>query len=317
MAKFLNCGIYNNVMNVLIEHSVMSKYTLINRIGKGSFGEVYKAYRTANFTVVAIKIGRDEGRILLEREFKIYREIISNGCRIGIPKIFELIQTDEYNMMVMEMLGQSLEDLFVDAQKKFNLGTVLCLGVSVLNIIENIHNAGFIHRDIKTNNFLVGLRNRHKIYLTDYGLSKKYIDKDNKHITESFGHNIIGTARYSSINMHLGITPSRRDDLESIGYMLIYFGTGSLPWQGIKWNKNKKNMFDGIRKIKLSTSVELLCYGLPDCFMRYIEYCRNLRFDEKPDYAYLKQLFIETSTNNGIRMAYEWDIKIEKKIFKD
>src|SRR5207249_321851 len=110
-----------------------------------------------------------------------------------------------------------------------------------------------------------------------------------------------GTARYASLNIHHGTEPSRRDDMESIGYMLIYLAKGSLPWQGLK-KKTKDNPMDKIGEKKMSVDVRTLCAGLPECFYEYVNYTRNLEFTDLPDYEYLRKLFIHCAKVKGIEL---------------
>lgn len=286
---------------------IINKYIILTSVGKGAFGDVYKATRITDNLDVAMKIEKRSAIITrLIPEYKIYQKLFLRKCRNGIPKVYEFIQTDDYNIMIMELLGNSLEDIFNAIGRRFKISTVLFLGINILKLIEQVHNAGFIHRDIKPNNFLIGYYNKNKIYLTDFGLSKEFITSTNSHIKETFNHNVIGTARYSSINMHLGIEPSRRDDLESIGYMLIYFAKGRLPWQGINKNKNKESIFESIGKIKLITKLETLCENMPKCFIDYLQYCRDLSFEEKPNYNFLIKMFSETIKINNLNCTYEW-----------
>ena len=133
-------------------------------------------------------------------------------------------------------------------------------------------------------------KNAHKVYIVDFGLAKRYIQKDGKIIPYREGKNLTGTARYASINTHIGIEQARRDDLESLGYVLMYFLRGILPWQNLK-AINKKDKYEKIMEKKLSPPVESICKGFPIEFVHYLTYCKNLKYDEKPDYAYLKKMF--------------------------
>ena len=213
--------------------------------------------------------------------------------------------------MVLDLLGPSLEDLFNYCGRRFQLKTVLMLADQLLSRLEFVHTKSFIHRDVKPDNFLIGLGKRQSvIHIIDFGLAKKYRDpRSHQHIPYRENKNLTGTARYASINTHIGIEQSRRDDLESLGYVLMYFIRGSLPWQGLKAN-TKKQKYERIMDRKMSTSTEQLCKGYPTEFRSYFEYCRSLRFEDRPDYAYLKRLFKELFYRKGFQYdnMFDWTV---------
>ncbi|KAI1234250.1 hypothetical protein IHE44_0003967 [Lamprotornis superbus] len=213
---------------------------------------------------------------------------------------------------------------------KFTMKTVLMLADQMISRIEYVHTKNFIHRDIKPDNFLMGIgRHCNKLFLIDFGLAKKYRDnRTRQHIPYREDKNLTGTARYASINAHLGIEQSRRDDMESLGYVLMYFNRTSLPWQGLK-AATKKQKYEKISEKKMSTPVEVLCkvfaashglmntvdfQGFPAEFAMYLNYCRGLRFEEAPDYMYLRQLFriLFRTLNHQYDYTFDWTMLKQK-----
>merc|ERR1711915_1092614 len=241
----------------------------------------------------------------LHTECKFYK-VMQGGVAVPLVKYYG-IQGD-YNVMVMELLGPSLEDLFNFCNRKLSLKTVLLLADQLISRIEFIHGKNFIHRDMKPDNFLMGLGKKgNLVYVIDFGLAKKFRDqRTHQHIPYRENKNLTGTARYTSINTHLGIEQSRRDDMEALGYILIYFLNGTLPWQGLR-AKTKAQKYEKISEKKLSTPVEELCKGTPAEFATYQSYVRSLRFEEKPDYAYLRQLIRNLFYRQGFTYDYVFD----------
>ncbi|KAI4301075.1 hypothetical protein L6164_034391 [Bauhinia variegata] len=294
-----------------MEHIIAGKFKLGRKIGSGSFGELYIGVNVQTGEEVAVKLEPFKTRHpQLHYESKLYM-LLQGGT--GIPHIKWFGVEGDYNVMVIDLLGPSLEDLFNYCNRKFTLKTVLMLADQLINRVEYMHSRGFLHRDIKPDNFLMGLgRKANQVYIIDYGLAKKYRDlQTHKHIPYRENKNLTGTARYASVNTHLGIEQSRRDDLESLGYVLMYFLRGSLPWQGLKAG-TKKQKYDKISEKKVSTPIEVLCKSYPSEFVSYFHYCRSLRFEDKPDYSYLKRLFRDLFIREGYQFDYIFDWTILK-----
>lgn len=297
-----------------MEPKVGEKYRLGRKIGSGSFGEIYLGTNILTNEEVGIKLESVKTKHpQLLYESKVYRMLQGGGVEGGVPNIRWFGVEGDYNVMVLDLLGPSLEDLFNYCNRKLSLKTVLMLADQLIKRIEFVHSKNFLHRDIKPDNFLMGLgRKANQVYMIDFGLAKKYREPTtHKHIPYRENKNLTGTARYASINTHLGIEQGRRDDLESLGYMLMYFLRGSLPWQGLKAG-TKKQKYEKISEKKMSTPIETLCKSYPKEFASYFHYCRSLRFDDKPDYAYLKVLFRELFIREGFQFDYVFDWTILK-----
>jgi len=298
-----------------MELRVGKKYRLGRKIGSGSFGDIYLGTNMATGEEVAIKLEsiRSKHPQLL-RETKIYRSLHGS---VGIPSVRWFGVEGDYNVMIIDLLGRSLEDLFNDCGRLFNLKTVLTLADQLLCRLDCVHTKCYIHRDIKPDNFLMGRGGRKTMcYVIDFGLSKLYRDpRNHRHIPYREGKNLTGTARYASINTHMGIEQSRRDDLESLGYVLMYFLRGSLPWQGLKAN-TKKQKYERILEKKAEIPTEVLCRGFPAEFRSYFDHVRSLHFDDRPDYDYLKRMFRELFFRKGFRYdnLYDWDLSERDKM---
>ncbi|XP_047962799.1 casein kinase I-like isoform X2 [Salvia hispanica] len=296
---------------------VVNKYRLGRKIGSGAFGEIYLGTNVKTNLEVAIKLESVKREHLqLLREVKMYK-LLGRGCKpindlSGIPMVEWFGFEGGYNVLVIDLLGQSLEDLFSFCSKKLSLKTVLMLADQMITRLEFIHSRGILHQDVKPENFLMGLgRRASQVYAIDFGLAKMYRDSSHRHIPfRSRGsEHLTGTVRYASLNTHEGYEQSRRDDLESLGFALMYFLKGSLPWQGLK-ARTRLEKHNKIKEKKVSTSVESLCCGYPTEFASYFHHCRSLRFDEKPNYAYLRKNFRDLFNREGFQLdhVYDWTI---------
>lgn len=285
--------------------TILQNYDIIHKIGSGSFGEIYKvrSLLTNEFLAIKVEKKRPEKNLLLLKEKQILEEFVQE---YGFPQMNSFIKGEIYSYLVMSFLGENLETLKKRLDNKFSIKTVIMVGLQILERIEVLHQKNFIHRDIKPENFVIGSGENYKtIYLIDFGLSKAYIE-NSEHIPFRDRKGMVGTARYASINTHLGIEQSRRDDLEAIGYILIYFVKGRLPWQNI-YAKNKEQKYAQILSSKQKVTTEQLCADFPPEFVKYFEYVKNLGFTEKPDYKYLKDLFLTMMKNNNYKMDFVFD----------
>eukprot|EP01128_Nolandella_sp_AFSM9_P005743 TRINITY_DN2841_c0_g3_i5.p1 TRINITY_DN2841_c0_g3~~TRINITY_DN2841_c0_g3_i5.p1 ORF type:complete len:486 (-),score=139.86 TRINITY_DN2841_c0_g3_i5:95-1552(-) len=285
---------------------VGSRYRLTTKVGSGSFGDIYIGEDVRSGQKVGVKLESVKNKHpQLFYESKVYRLLAG---ALGIPEILSYTIEGDFNILVMELLGPSLEDLFSSCGRRFSLKTVLMLADQLIRRMEYVHSKNFLHRDVKPDNFLMGLGDkRHVLYLIDFGLAKKYSDsRSMRHISYRQNKQLTGTARYASINTHIGLEQSRRDDLESLGYMLLYFLRGALPWQGLK-AETKTEKYRKITECKMSTSVASLCKGFPNQFLLYLEYCRSLAFETRPDYRYLRSMF----RSLFIELNYEFDFQYD------
>ena len=284
------------------------------KLGSGAFGEIYYGCNTKSNTSVAIKLEPIKAKHpQLFSEAKLY-DALQNG--VGIPELYWCGTQGNYNILIIELLGPSLESLFNSCHRKFSLKTTAMIADQMISRIQYVHSKNYIHRDIKPDNFLIGYgRKSTTIYIIDFGLAKRYRDpKTGMHIPFRDGKSLTGTARYTSINTHLGIEQSRRDDLEAVGYVLVYFLRGELPWQGLK-AKNMKDKYEKIMEKKIATSIEVLCQGFPVEIQNFIQYTRDLRFDDKPDYEKLKMIIRTMTEREKIRfdLNFDWNIRSEKE----
>ncbi|CCJ30940.1 unnamed protein product [Pneumocystis jirovecii] len=284
-------------------------YRVKKKIGEGSFGVIFEGFDVLNSQQVAIKFEpRKSDAPQLRDEYRTYKLLA--GCP-GIPHVYYFGQEGLHNILVIDLLGPSLEDLFDWCGRRFTTKTVVMIAKQMLTRVQTIHEKNLIYRDIKPDNFLIGRPGTsvsNLIHVVDFGMAKQYRDpKTKQHIPYRERKSLSGTARYMSINTHLGREQSRRDDLEALGHVFMYFLRGGLPWQGLKAVTNRQK-YEKIGEKKQSTLIEELCEGFPDEFSQYISYVRGLGFEDTPDYDYLRGLFTSAikkigETEDG---QYDW-----------
>ncbi|KGQ09555.1 Casein kinase I isoform delta [Beauveria bassiana D1-5] len=282
---------------------------------EGGFGLVYAGTDIQSNNEVAIKLTHvNTDPEILKAEADTYQEL-SGG--VGIPRVRWFGQECDYYALVHDLLGPSLEDLFNYCDRQFSVKTVLLIADQAISRIQYIHDKGFLHRDIKPDNFLMGIGTKGNIlYTIDFGLAKEFCNAERFQTMQ--GRPFGGTRRYASLNNHNGREQSWGDDLESLGYVLLYFARGSLPWQGLKAaTEEQKNEL--IKQEKLNMPVTKLCEGLPGEFAAYVSYTRSLRFKDRPDYAYLRRLFRNTFSSRGFKYdnIFDWTEKRFREIYAD
>ena len=267
---------------------IFKKYKPLNIIGRGSFGNVYLGINIITKQYVAIKSEpRTQTQQFLESE--AYLLYILKGY--GIPEILSYGRTKNYNVLIQTLLGKSLLQLCNEREHKFTLNDVCLIGIQILDRIEWIHSKNYIHRDIKPENFLIGKNDPNTIYIIDFGLCKKYrSNKSGKHLVPRSTGKINGSVKYLSIYSLKGKEAGRRDDIISIGYVLIIFLLGDLPW-GNSINCINEQQYNQMLYKREKITPEELCRGLPKQFSEYVKYSYNMTFEQKPDYDYLRSLF--------------------------
>ena len=256
------------------------KYILLDLIGSGSFGSIYQGENVRTQEKVAIKVEPIKNETKLLKNEATFYQYLSN--KQGIPEVKWYGKDNQNYYMVLNLLGESLETI-KEQKGTFSLKTTLQIGINVLDLLRTIHEAGLIHRDIKPDNFLLSLSDTNKkINIIDFGLCKSYLNNE-KHIEMKQTSSLIGTPTYASINAHNFMELSRRDDLESLGYMLIYFYLGMLEWQKIDSTNNEL--------IKTMKTNVIYNTKIPPILIEYIKFVRTIDFEEKPYYHTLFEVF--------------------------
>ena len=322
--------VYGRTSKLPIDHPLYSlriqdKWIFLEKLGSGHYGEVYLGLDIVSGEKVAIKVEINCDSRSFVTELQVYQIINRIGKKQingqlftftfivdGFPtlrhcELLNINYSELRTILIMDLLGPSLYKLFVRCFRKFSLKTVLLLADQMIDRIQTLHENHFIHRDIKPENFVVGLGDScNKVYLLDFGLAKQFSSRRNpsQHIIEKNCVPFAGTYSYASLNSHQGIEQSRRDDLESLGYVLVMFLVGSLPWQKFNMEKIPCSV---IHEVKSKISVTSLCYGLPSEFVDYFEYVRNLGFNQTPDYGYLKRLFVQAYNRHNFEMSSVFD----------
>lgn len=292
----------------LLNQTVASRYIVLRKIGGGSFGEVFEGKDIKNAQTVAIKVEP----MTSFHQCLLYEAKLVKGLQglIGVPKVHWSGSEGNFNLLVMDLLGSNLQRKFESCQRKLSMKDFTQLSLQLIERLQSIHERCYIHRDIKPENFAMGLgRYRDLVYAIDFGLAKKYCDpKTGTHVPYRENKSLTGTARYASVNAHMGLEQSRRDDLEGMLYVLIYFLRGELPWQGVS-AVTKPEKYHKIMEKKMSTTPETLCKGLPTELISLFKYIKSLRFEENPNYALISNVFMKIASTLEIKIDYVFDWK--------
>jgi len=285
------------------------RFKLTQRLGSGSFGEIYKAVESGNEGKdLAVKLEKTtEKSAQLKSEYSLLSELKHID---GYPRVYGFYKLgDTHYAMVMQLLGESLEGLFDKCERRFTVKTAIMIAEQMITRLQCLHDEGYIHRDMKPDNMMIGKEasNQWKVFLIDFGLCKQYRDKRTR-VQYDYNErkNMTGTARYASVNNHLGLEQSRRDDIECLFYILLYFLKGILPWQGLKPDP-KKERYEKIAEKKLSTPITVLCAGLPIEFQMLLSYAKNLTYYEKPNYAFCRMLLRVLARAVGVCFDWRYD----------
>ena len=278
---------------MILSSLFFKKYKPIEQISQGSYSVIYEGINIENDERVAIKLesrNTSNENQILEREI-FYLYLLRHTP--GIVKIITTGKTKKYNILIEPLLGPTLYTLFLDHNKNFTIKDICQIAIQCITRLESVHKKGIIHCDIKPENFLIGLRDKRIIYLIDFGLSKKYrSDRTKKHIQFTITKTMIGTARYASMNALSGLQLSRRDDLESLSYVILYFLTKKLPWQGItakSLDKRYKKIYEKKSELESWEKFKII----PIEIQNFVKYCRNLGFSEEPNYKLMKKFFYD------------------------
>ena len=277
---------------------IFKKYKIVQKISQGTFGNIYSVINNQN-KYFAMKTERNDSKFqLLKKEGYILLSLKG----IGFPKLISFGVSNNYHILIQQYLGKSLFDLLLYYRDKLTIQDKCLIAIQLIERIQSLHSKTFIHRDIKPNNFLLGIQDPNIIYLTEFRLCSKYkSSKTGKHILPGFRGTFTGNLRFSSANAQRGMQQSRRDDLECIGYIILLSFVGQLPWdygENFDWNLSEKEIYLKTYKMKKFISTEKLCEGCPNGLEEYFKYVRRLKFEEEPDYQKLKNYFIEVIKNN-------------------
>ena len=278
----------------MINQIIFKKYEVKKKLGKSSTIDIYEGVSLEDDKPVLIKIEpKISEKLYLETE--AYNLYTFKG--FGIPELIKLGKKNNNLILIESKKGRSLYDLFVENNRKFSLNEICLIGIQCIERLKFIHSKNYIHRNIKPENFVIGLDDPHVIYLQNFYLCEKYrSSKTNQHAKFKYTKEIVGTERYGSVNALRGLRQGRRDDMESLCYMLIYFFLGKLPWQGISADSETER-HQKLLKEKKSFKIENY-KQIPKDFYTLFNYVKNLKFEEEPKYSLMIKLLQNIRNEN-------------------
>lgn len=280
---------------------IAGKYALASEIGSGSFGTIYRGLNIITHQPVAIKFEfADSTRPNLSLEARIYS--LLKGA-VGFPEMLFYGSQGDLNVMVIDLLGRSLQSLIETAPPRFSLKTVLMLADQMIARLRYLHSKGIIHRDVKPENFVMGTGpSSNVVYLIDFGLAKKFSSEETVRGERRF----VGTAMFASLHAHEGLEQGRRDDMEGLAYTLIWLLKGSLPWGNLT-GLNTEDKLQRTYELKRSTPIKDLCFGIPPEFGEFLRASRELGFADVPDYSGYQQMFRDLMMRREYVCDYVYD----------
>lgn len=287
-----------------------NQYEFRERIASGGYAFVYSGYDLEADRPVAIKvpnIERLKAIAALKKERKFLNHLHKGGAPVPEPLWFGTC--GDRPVLVMELLGDCLGEVRKFCGRSFSLATILKLAIELIECSEKVHDCGILHRDCKLKNYLLGAGNRGMIRIVDFGLSDKWQQKNGEHVPFQKNLSPFGTMRYAPIAVHVGHQQGRKDDLEALGYLLIYLARGKLPWQNL-WHAEKQVIWRDVGRMKAEMNLDELCAELCPCFEAFMNRLRHIEYADRPPYDELKQMFLETMINLNIDPStpYDWEM---------
>eukprot|EP00762_Andalucia_godoyi_P008054 ANDGO_02141.mRNA.1 putative serine/threonine-protein kinase DDB_G0292354 len=271
------------------------RYRVGKKLGVGAFGEAYVGTDLVTSSEIAIKIERNDTRRMVLR-----LEIAALKRLLHCPRIVRYIasgRSDDLSYLIMTRQGENLAELRKQTPaQRFAFRTVLWIAPQMVESIQQVHSAGYLHRDIKPANFVVGISNSRDVYLIDFGLARKFRTQTGEMRPARPSAGFRGTARYASLASHRGEELSRRDDLWSLLYVLVEMCVGHLPWRKVKDK-------EAIGKVKEAIPHSDFCANLPLCFSLFYQHLVSLRYEDEPDYAYIRELFLKEDLGEKSRLG--------------